>query len=95
MGELELFSTFKISIRNYYKTVARICATPDVNINPDEIDNMKYFRFFYFVKDVLEFKEEQQKQQKKNNINFKDPSKDAKQMMANAKRQMPKLPKMK
>jgi len=55
-----LFSLFKISLENFFKTKFHIYLK--LHIQPSELENLEYYEFYYLVKDLIANIKEENKQ---------------------------------
>lgn len=60
MTESNLFSLFKISLENFFKTKFHIYLK--LHVQPSELERMEYYEFHYLVKDMIEHIKEENKQ---------------------------------
>ena len=88
--ESSLFSLFKISLENFFKT--KFYIYKHLHLQPSELEAMEYYEFHYLVKDLLEFL------QKENDTNTDQQDQTGKAMsgmkMPNIKMPNIKMPKM-
>lgn len=60
MTESNLFSLFKISLENFFKTKFQIYLK--LHTQPSELESMEYYEFHYLVKDLIDHIKEENKQ---------------------------------
>lgn len=60
MTASNLFSLFKISLENFFKTKFHIYLK--LHIQPSELENLEYYEFHYLVKDLIEHIKAENKQ---------------------------------
>ena len=58
----KVFSLFQISLENYFKT--KFYLGVHLGLQPSEIENMDYYEYWYYVKNLQEHLKERNKQNK-------------------------------
>jgi len=84
--ESNLFSLFKISLENFFKT--KFYIYQQLHIQPSELEGMEYYEFHYLVKELIEH----MKRESENSQGQKDQTDG---MMSNMKMPSMKMPSMK
>ena len=87
--ESKVFSLFQISLENYFKT--KFYLGIHLRMQPSEIENMYYYEYWYYVKNLSEYIKEKNKKQ---GDSQEQQSKQMSSMRSQYTPKMPKTPKI-